>query len=201
MIAHMGSNKKLYEFFKKLDRSFFIDNEYKNLAHCDSALPIGHGQTISQPTLVYAMTEKLDLSKNLKVLEIGTGSGYQTAFLAEFAGKVYTVEKIEELSRKAQRRLAELGYANVEFKVGDGSEGWEEHAPYDRIIVTAAAREVPEPLAEQLGRGGKMIIPVGQRGLQDLMMISKDDKGVVKKEFLEKVIFVELKGKYGWEDR
>ena len=201
MAAHMGSKRKLYEFFKKLDRSFFIDNECKNLAHCDSALPIGHGQTISQPTLVYAMTEKLDLSKNLKVLEIGTGSGYQTAFLAEFAGKVYTVEKIEELSRKAQRRLAELGYANVEFKVGDGSEGWEEHAPYDRIIVTAAAREVPEPLTEQLGRGGKMIIPVGERGLQDLMMISKDDKGVVKKEFLEKVIFVELKGKYGWEDR
>lgn len=191
-------DKELYNFFRRLDRSLFIDNEYKEYAHCDNALPIGYGQTISQPTLVYGMTEKLALTSKCKVLEIGTGSGYQTAFLAEFAGKVFTVERIEELSSKAQERLKKLGYNNISFRVGDGSIGWRENAPYDRVIVTAAARKIPEPLLEQLAPGGRMIIPVGERGLQELILVRKDHKGTIEKEYLEPVIFVELKGDYGW---
>jgi len=195
----MDKGGKLYEFFKKLDRSIFIDGEYKEYAHYDSALPIGHGQTISQPTLVYSMTAQLELDKDCRVLEIGTGSGYQTAFLAEFAKEVYTVERIEELSLRAQERLKALGYGNIRYKIGDGSEGWKEYAPFDRIIVTAAAGKIPDPLVEQLAPGGRMIIPVGNKGLQQLLLICKDDKGNVNTKHLENVIFVELKGKYGWD--
>ncbi|NSW90869.1 MAG: protein-L-isoaspartate(D-aspartate) O-methyltransferase [Firmicutes bacterium] len=198
MTKDTEKKKKLYEFFKNLDRSFFIDNEYKAYAHIDNALPIGHGQTISQPSLVYGMTMRLELDKELKVLEIGTGSGYQTAFLAEFAGEVYTVERIEDLSLKARQRLEALGYKNVFYKIGDGSKGWPEYQPYDRIIVTAAAARIPDPLLEQLKPGGKMIIPVGSRGMQNLMLISKNKNGKVNTETLEPVLFVELKGEYGW---
>lgn len=198
MNKNSKNGNKLFEFFKKLDRSFFIDNEYKEFANYDNALPIGHEQTISQPSLVYEMTSKLDINKNLKVLEIGTGSGYQTTLLAEFSEKVYTVEKIDALSIKAQERLAKLGYDNVEFKIGDGCEGWVEFAPYDRIIVTAAAGSLPLPLVEQLKPGGKMIIPIGKMGLQVLYLIKKDDKGNIEEEPIEEVVFVELKGKYGW---
>ena len=194
-----NKNAKLYEFFQSLDRSLFIDNEYKDMAHYDNALPIGHEQTISQPTLVYGMTEKLELDKKHKVLEIGTGSGYQTAFLAEFGGQIYTVERIKELSWKAVERLMNLGYKNINFRIGNGSEGWPDFAPYDRIIVTAAAGEVPEPLLEQLKPGGRMVIPVGEKGKQELLLIQKDEKGGIKKKSLGDVIFVELKGDYGWK--
>ena len=139
------------------------------------------------------------LDEDLKVLEIGTGSGYQTAFLAEFAKEVYTVEIIRELSLKAQERLKKLGYDNVKFKIGDGSQGWPEHQPYDRIIVTAAAGRVPDPLVEQLKPGGRMIIPVGERSIQNLLLIEKKDDGTVVQENLEPVVFVELKGRYGWD--
>lgn len=193
-----AEERKLYEFFKNLDRSIFIDNEYKAYAHLDNAFPIGHGQTISQPSLVYEMTVKLELNKELKVLEIGTGSGYQTAFLAEFAGEVYTVERLSELSVKAKKRLEALGYNNIFYKIGDGSKGWQEHQPFDRIIVTAAAARIPEPLLEQLKPGGKMIIPVGSRGMQNLMLINKNKSGEIISKTLEPVIFVELKGAYGW---
>ncbi|NLC69565.1 MAG: protein-L-isoaspartate(D-aspartate) O-methyltransferase [Clostridiaceae bacterium] len=193
-----AGEKKLYRFFKNLDRSLFIDNEYKAYAHIDSALPIGHGQTISQPSLVYTMTLRLELNKELKVLEVGTGSGYQTAFLAEFAGEVYTVERIEELSIKAKQRLESLGYRNIFYKIGDGSMGWQEHQPFDRIIVTAAAVRIPDPLLGQLKPGGKMIIPVGSRGIQNLLLINKDQNGRITSEALEPVLFVELKGSYGW---
>jgi protein-L-isoaspartate(D-aspartate) O-methyltransferase len=191
--------KRLYEFFTGLDRSLFIDNEYSKYAHFNNALPIGHEQTISQPTLVYAMTQKLKVKKDSKVLEIGTGSGYQTAFLAEFAREVYTVERIEELSLKAQESLKRLGYENIRFRIGDGSEGWAEHAPYDRIMVTAAAGKLPDRLIAQLAPAGRMIIPIGEKGLQDLMLITRDENGGVKEKFLENVIFVEMKGKYGWQ--
>ena len=186
-------------FFKRLDRSLFIDNEYKELADRDRPLPIGYGQTISQPTLVYQMTNLLDLNKNLTVLEIGTGSGYQTIFLAEFAAEVYTVERIAELSVKARERLAGLGYTNVRFKVGDGSVGWNEFAPYDRIIVTAGAGKIPEPLIDQLKVEGKMLIPVGGKGIQDLVLIQKDQMGKVNEELVDQVVFVELKGDFGWK--
>lgn len=190
----------LYAFFQKLDRSQFIDNEYKQLAAYDTPLPIGFEQTISQPTLVLQMTTALDINQESRVLEIGTGSGYQTAFLAEFAKEVYTVERIAALSRKAEERLNILGYRNIFFQIDDGSDGWPEYAPYDRIIVTAAAREVPEPLLNQLKAGGKMLIPVGVRSSQDLLLLEKELTGSVNSTLLEKVIFVELKGDYGWEE-
>lgn len=196
----MKNNDELFKFYTNLERSLFIENESSRMyAKCDSALPIECGQTISQPSLVYSMTSYLDLDKNHKVLEIGTGSGYQTAFLSEFAGMVYSVERIPELAEKAKKRLSELGFNNIEYLVGDGSRGWPENAPYDRIMVTAAAGEIPQPLISQLAPGGKMVIPVGVMGLQELFLIEKDLSGNIKKKVLGKVVFVELKGDYGWK--
>ncbi len=192
-------DQKLMDFFNSLDRAMFLDEEYKEYAHHDRALPIGHAQTISQPSLVLNMTDQLQLDKEHKVLEIGTGSGYQTVFLAEFAKTVYTIERIKELSCKAQNRLSALGYENIHFRIGDGSEGWSEHAPYDRIIVTAAAIRIPDELLEQLNINGRMVIPVGDRGLQDLLLIIKDNKGNIRERTIEKVAFVEFCGKYGWK--
>ncbi len=189
---------KLINFFNKLDRSFFIDNEYKKLAGIDNALPIGYGQTISQPSLVLEMTRLLDLNEDCKVLEIGTGSGYQSAFLAEFSGEVFTVELIPELSKKAKEKLDALGYDNIHYKIGDGSLGWSENAPFDRIITTAAAEKMPDELIKQLNAKGRMIAPVGPEGYQDLLIIAKDAAGAVNTSSIGKVVFVEMKGKYGW---
>ncbi len=182
----------------KLDRAFFIDGDLKKYAKMDRPLPIGCEQTISQPSLVLDMSYLLDLNKNSKVLEIGTGSGYQTAILAEFAKQVFTVERIGELAQKARERLEKLGYQNIHYRVGDGSLGWPENAPYDRIIVTAAAVKVPKELLEQLRSGGKMIIPVGPFEEQDLKLIIKDETGLLASQSLAGVRFVELKGKYGF---
>ncbi|MFA7673053.1 MAG: protein-L-isoaspartate(D-aspartate) O-methyltransferase [Clostridia bacterium] len=189
----------IYKFYKQLDRAHFIDNGSKPFAHYDEALPIGHGQTISQPSLVLQMTLCLAPDKNCRTLEIGTGSGYQTALLAEFSDHVFTVEKISELSVSARKRLDKLGYGNIEYLIGDGSAGWPLYAPYDRIMVTAAARQVPEELVEQLSLNGRMMIPVGERYNQDLLLIKKDESGKISRETVNKVIFVELKGKYGWQ--
>ena len=145
------------------------------------------------------MTRLLELDKSAKVLEIGTGSGYQTAFLAEFAGTVYTIELIPALSKNAEKKLKALGCNNISYRIGDGSEGWEEHAPYDRIITTAAAGSIPDVLIEQLKPGGIAIAPVGPKGLQELLKIVKGKNGVIKTESLGKVTFVEMKGRYGWE--
>lgn len=198
MPATPANFQELYRFFQNLDRSYFIDNEYKELAGYDTPLPIGFEQTISQPTLVLQMTAFLSLNKEYQVLEIGTGSGYQTAFLAEFAQKVFTVERIAALSHHAEARLKKLGFINISFKIDDGSNGWAEFAPYDRIIVTAAARKVPDQLPEQLKPGGLMLIPVGEKGQQDLLLLEKNPAGSVNIKSLEKVTFVELKGEYGW---
>ncbi|PSL34384.1 protein-L-isoaspartate(D-aspartate) O-methyltransferase [Planomicrobium soli] len=187
--------KEITAYFESMDRSFFMDTN-KEFARLDQALPIGYEQTISQPSLVLEMTLALDLQANSKVLEIGTGSGFQTALLAEFSRTVYTVERIEALHIRAKERLAEAGYANIQFKLADGSSGWEEHAPYDRIMVTAAASEVPQELVEQLGNGGKMIIPVGGPMVQELRLIAKDSNGKLSSELLNQVVFVRLKGKY-----
>lgn len=185
-------------FAEHLDRAYFIDNEYKQYADYDQPLPIGYEQTISQPSLVLQMTWILSPEKDSRVLEIGTGSGYQTALLAEFSGEVYTVERISELAEKAMSRLENLGYNNISFMTGDGSIGWEEHAPYDRIMVTAAAAELPQELLNQLAAGGRMVIPVGPRGCQELMLVAKDRNGEIYAKIIEEVVFVELKGKYGW---
>jgi protein-L-isoaspartate(D-aspartate) O-methyltransferase len=200
-IMRFFMNQKLYDFFKSLDRSYFVEGFQKQLATLDRALPIGYQQTITQPSLVLEMSKQLQLHKHSKVLEIGTGSGYQTAFLAEFAKTVYTIERIEPLAILARKRLEGLGYQNVHYRVGDGSLGWKEHAPYDRIIVTAAAGNIPDELINQLDINGRMIIPVGNRGLQDLMLVTKDQAGNIHSTCLEKVAFVEMKGKYGWNEK
>jgi protein-L-isoaspartate(D-aspartate) O-methyltransferase len=190
--------KALHEAFKNLDRSYFLEGACKDLASFDEPLPIGFGQTISQPTLVVEMTARLDPEPTSRVLEIGTGSGYQTALLAPFCQMVYTVERIAELAEKAQTRLTGLGLTNVLFRVGDGSTGWPEEAPFDRIMVTAAAAVVPPALIDQLAPGGRMVIPVGPRGWQDLLLVSKNRHGQVAQQAIEKVAFVELVGQYGW---
>ena len=167
--------ERIKAFYEKLDRSLFIDNEYKKSAGVDAPLPIGFGQTISQPSLVLQMTLWLEPDENCRVLEIGTGSGYQTALLAQFSKAVYTVERIKKLSVKAQKRLhRNLDFDNVYYKIGDGSEGWEQHAPFDRIITTAAAGRIPEKLLEQLSPGGVAVMPVGPRLVQDLMKFTKE---------------------------
>lgn len=190
MLVYM--DEKLLQFFSSLNRSRFVDEPYKVLSSLDRPLPIGHGQTISQPSLVVYMTEQLELNKTQTVLEIGTGSGYQSAFLAEFSGELYTVERISELSKKAEERLSSLGYKNIHYRVADGNLGWPEHAPFDRIMVTAAPKNIPKSLLDQLAPEGIMIIPVGPEGWQELLKVTKDRHGSVSERKLLDVAFVEL---------
>lgn len=158
----------------KVPRHLFVPPEHRSAAYGDHPLPIGYGQTISQPYIVALMTQMLQLRPGDRVLEIGTGCGYQTAVLAEIVAEVYSIEIIPELAAEAARRLAELGYGRVHLRQGDGYEGWPEHAPYQGIIVTAAAPEVPPALVEQLSDGGRLVIPVGvYLGGQDLWLIEK----------------------------
>lgn len=192
----MKSRKReIISYFQELDRRFFMDS-HKELAGLDEALPIGFEQTISQPSLVLEMTLALDLQPDSKVLEIGTGSGFQTALLAEFSKEVYTVERIKELHERAKERLAIAGFRNIHFGLDDGSLGWQEFSPYDRIMVTAAASSVPAELLEQLDINGKMLIPVGSSAMQELALFEKDGNGKVTSTVLNYVRFVPLKGKY-----
>ena len=191
----MHTREIITKLYHELDRSYFMDS-HKELSNLDTPFPIGHGQTISQPSLVLEMTVLLDIRTKSRVLEIGTGSGYQTALLAKAAETVYTVERIEKLHLKARQRLSEAGYANIEFKLGDGSLGWEEHAPYNRIMVTASPTKIPQPLIDQLAPNGKMVIPVGPDLDQELLLIQKDAKGAIEKKRITKVRFVRLIGDY-----
>ncbi|MGN7387891.1 protein-L-isoaspartate(D-aspartate) O-methyltransferase [Sporosarcina sp. SAFN-015] len=190
-----NQNEDIVTYFQKLDRAFFMD-ELKEFAYMDEAIPIGHEQTISQPSLVLEMTLALDLQPDSKVLEIGTGSGFQTALLAAFSNSVYTIERIAPLHERAKERLAKADFTNIHFKLDDGSAGWEEHAPYNRIMVTAAAAQVPRELMDQLAIGGKMIIPVGTTLHQELLLLEKEEHGEIHSTVLEEVRFVPLKGKY-----
>ena len=183
---------------KKVARHLFVPENMLDKAYNDHPLPIGEGQTISQPYIVALMTETLELEQGDKVLEIGTGSGYQTAFLAEFSGTVYTVERIADLSDKAIERLKNMGYNNVYNKTGDGSRGWPENSPYDRIIVTAAAGRMPEIILQQLAPCGRMVIPLGPPEVQDLLLIIKKADGSIEIKPAGKVRFVEFRGEYGW---
>ncbi len=162
---------------RNVPRHLFVDEALASRAYEDTALPIGLGQTISQPYIVARMTEALlNNFESELVLEIGTGCGYQTAVLAPLVKKIYTVERIHELMRKSRRRLRDLDIYNVQFRPGDGWEGWSKYGPYDGIIVTAAAPIVPEKLLQQLAPGGRLIIPIGEQGRQDLTMLTKKDK-------------------------
>lgn len=181
----------------KIPRHLFVLPEHLPWAYDDRPLPIGFGQTISQPYIVALSTEALALSPEDKVLEVGTGSGYQTAVLAELAKEVFTVERIPELSWEAQERLRRLGYKNVHFRVGDGTKGWPEEAPFPAILVTAAAPRVPPSLLEQLSEGGRLVIPVGGRFQQDLWLVRKR-RGKPVYEHLCPVSFVPLIGEEGW---
>jgi protein-L-isoaspartate(D-aspartate) O-methyltransferase len=174
-------------------RHLFVPAERREWAYADMPLPIGLGQTISQPFIVALMTELLALEPDAVVLEIGTGSGYQTAVLARLARQVYSVERIPELAESAVRRLRELGYANIEVRAGDGGQGWEEHAPFDGIMVTAAAEEIPPALVRQLKRGGRLIVPVGAPyQTQNLLLLHKDEQGAVHARSVLPVAFVPL---------
>jgi protein-L-isoaspartate(D-aspartate) O-methyltransferase len=167
-------------------------------AYEDHPLPIGHGQTISQPYIVAWMTELLEVESGMKVLEIGTGSGYQAAILAEMAAEVYTVERVEDLYKAARRRMTRMGYANVRLKLDDGTLGWPEHSPFDRILVTAGGPELPEPLLEQLAAPGLMVAPVGHTRRNQMLMRVHKKNGEVIKESKGACAFVDLVGRYGW---
>lgn len=178
---------------RAVPRHFLIDEALASRAYEDTALPIGYGQTISQPYIVARMTEALRGGRSLdRVLEVGTGSGYQTAVLARLAKQVYSIERLEPLLKNARLRLTRLGIRNVQTKLGDGSRGWPEHAPYDGILVTAAATTVPQALLEQLAIGARLIIPVGDPdGAQELLIVSRNENGYAR-ERLERVSFVPL---------
>ena len=178
---------------KKVPRHRFVPSSQIDSAYEDTPLPIGEDQTISQPYIVAYMTEAAEVSKGERVLEIGTGSGYQAAVLAELAGEVYTIEIIPELAERARRTLIENGYASVKVKTGNGYLGWPEHAPFDAIVVTAAPDEVPPALVEQLAVNGKMVIPVGT-GIQEMLVITKTKDGVVERKTIP-VQFVPMTGK------
>jgi protein-L-isoaspartate(D-aspartate) O-methyltransferase len=176
-------------------RHRFVPDEFAGQAYDDHPLPIGHGQTISQPYIVALMSSFLNVSPGDRVLEVGTGSGYQAAVLAEMDLEVYTIEIVPELADRASRLLAELGYQNLTTREGDGYFGWEEEAPFDSIIVTAAPDHVPQPLVQQLAPGGQMVIPVGPVGaVQTLWMFSNDESGELLAESLGPVVFVPLTG-------
>ena len=190
-------NPKVLDAFKKIERHKFIPEELRMSAYADFPVPIGEGQTISQPYIVALMTECLDLTGQEKVLEIGTGSGYQAAILAELAKEVYSIERFESLAKRAEAILNELVYVNIKIKVGDGTLGWEEVAPFDRIIITAASPRIPLPLTEQLKESGKLILPLGETFSQVLTVVEKKE-GKLESIEVCGCVFVPLVGKYGW---
>lgn len=190
---------RVLEAMRKVPRHLFVDPSLGWRAYEDSPLPIGEGQTISQPYMVAVMTAALTLQGRERVLEIGTGSGYQTAVLAELAAWVYTIERIPALAEGAQQTLGRLKHDNVSTQIGDGSMGWPEASPFQAIVVTAGAPDVPPPLVEQLEVGGRLVIPVGSPHAQTLRRVTKRDGGVDQEELVS-CVFVKLVGEHGWHD-
>jgi protein-L-isoaspartate(D-aspartate) O-methyltransferase len=185
---------------KEVKREYFLPKNMSELAYEDSPLPIGGDQTISAPHMVAIMSEKADLKEGQKVLEIGAGSGYHACVTSNVTGSmVYSVERLKELTKDAKRNLKLAGCNNVRIVVGDGTKGLENEAPFDRIIVTAAAPDIPPPLIDQLSLGGKLLIPVGSRFSQDLVRITKEGDEL-KKEYLGGCVFVPLIGEFGWKE-
>ena len=203
MLAGYGSlekdklDEKVISVLGRVPRHEFVPENLKKVAYENRPLPIGHGQTISQPYIVAIMTDWLQVDEDDRVLEVGTGSGYQIAVLAELVKKAYSIEIIEPLGKQAKERLQRLGYENIELRIGDGYYGWKEQAPFDAIVVTAAASHIPPPLIKQLKPGGRMLIPVGSRFMiQELLLVEKSEQGKVSTRQLLPVAFVPLTGKH-----
>ncbi|MFQ5645743.1 MAG: protein-L-isoaspartate(D-aspartate) O-methyltransferase [bacterium] len=199
LIARGISDKRVLEAMRQIPRHLFVDDAFYNRAYDDCPLPIGDKQTISQPYMVATMSELLELEGTEKVLEIGTGSGYQTAVLAALAGQVYSVERIPDLAHKAQERLEFLGYDNVHIKVDDGCLGWEEFQPYGAILVAASSPRIPESLIEQLKEGGRLVLPVGGDFSQSLQVVRKVN-GQAEITDNGNCVFVKLIGEGAWEN-
>lgn len=198
LTGRVKPDPRVIEAMIKVPRHAFVPDHEKYLAYENYPLPIGHGQTISQPYIVALMTDLLDLKENDKVLEIGTGCGYQSAILSLLAKEVFSVEIVEPLAEQARVRLQDLGYANVFVRYGDGYHGWPERAPFNGIIVTATAEEAPPPLIAQLAVNSKLIIPIGRSGgPQQLVLLSKDEKGRITRNYVLDVAFVPLTGDHG----
>ena len=192
-------DERVLAALRKVPRHEFLPEAIRGMAYADNALPIGEGQTISQPYMVALMTELLALKGTERVLEIGTGSGYQAAVLAELCEKVYTVERIKTLADRARATLDRLGYRSIAIKVYDGTYGWKDMAPFDAILVTAGSPDIPAPLVEQLKEGGKMVIPVGTRYGQELIRVIKTAEGTLKEQTIP-CVFVPLIGNHGWKE-
>ena len=190
-------NPRVLEAFYKVERHKFIPQDSRESAYADFPVPIGEGQTISQPYIVALMTECLGLTGKEKVLEIGTGSGYQTAILAELAKEVYSIERFVSLAKKAEAVLQEAGYVNIKIKVDDGTLGWPEFSPFDRIIITATSPGIPLPLTEQLNESGKLILPLGENFSQ-VLTVAEKKKGKLESIQVCGCVFVPLVGKFGW---
>lgn len=196
IVARGIKDASVISAMKKVERHLFVPEAARRYAYRDGPLSIGEGQTISQPYIVAFMTEYLEPEPSMKVLEIGTGSGYQAAVLAEIVDEVYTIEIVETLGKRARELLDGLGYDNVHVKIGDGYKGWAEHAPYDAIIVTCAPNDIPEPLKKQLAEGGRMIIPVGGSGIQYLILNIKKN-GRIRQQSVLPVRFVPMVNEKG----
>ena len=194
-------DEAVLEAMGTVPREAFLPADMAEMAYEDSPLPIGNGQTISQPYIVAVMIEHLELEDGDRVLEIGTGSGYGAAVLSRIAAEIYTVERLASLAGDARRRIQDLGYDNVHLRVGDGSLGWPDHAPYDAELVTAGAPDIPEPLKSQLSVGGRLVIPTGRRPVvQSLVRVRKTSASEFQREELESVRFVPLVGEAGWQE-
>lgn len=184
----------------RVPRDAFVPDSIRARSYDDSALPIGYGQTISQPSLQALYLQTLGIGPDDRVLEIGAGSGYQTALLAEVAGNVYAVERIPELTQRARDVLDSLGYTNIALVTKDGTVGWSKYAPYDAIVVAAASPDVPDALVDQLAPGGRLLIPVGDRATQELTLVRKSAEGAVERESITPCVFVPLIGRFGWPE-
>lgn len=193
------TDQKVLAAMRKIPRHLFVSEAMMEQSYMDNPLPIGEQQTISQPYIVALMTQALALDKNDRVLEIGTGSGYQAAILAEIAYRVYTIEKIRTLHINARRLFDQFKYTNIVTRYSDGTKGWKEESPFNAIIVTAGAPEIPKPLVDQLDIGGRMVIPVGDMFIQVLVKIVRDEQGIHQTN-LGGCRFVKLKGEHGWQE-
>jgi protein-L-isoaspartate(D-aspartate) O-methyltransferase len=201
LLASRGiRDERVLGAMRKVPRHLFVKDHLRARAYGDHPLPIGAGQTISQPWVVARMTELLEVGREHSALEIGTGSGYQTAVLAHLARRVYSLERVPELAHQAIQRMRDLGLDNVKIQTFDGTVGWSEVAPFDRILVTAGAPKVPEPLLEQLAPGGILLIPEGTLQVQRLVVYRKSARGEVRRKAGEDVAFVPLVGRHGWKE-